>query len=38
METLLYQKYKADFIKRWDELKDFCEKAEPVQGKIIKTC
>ena len=29
-------KYKADFIKRWDELKDFCENAEPVKGKIIK--
>ena len=29
-------KYKADFIKRWDELKEFCENAEPVKGKIVK--
>ena len=34
--NITLSKYKADFIKRWDELKDFCEKAEPVQGKIIK--
>ena len=29
-------KYKADFIKRWDELKHFCDSGEPVNGKIIK--
>ena len=34
--NITLSKYKADFIKRWDELKDCCEKAEPVQGKIIK--
>ena len=34
--NITLSKYKADFIKRWDELKDFCEKAEPVHGKIIK--
>ncbi len=34
--NITLSKDKADFIKRWDELKDFCEKAEPVQGKIIK--
>jgi small subunit ribosomal protein S1 len=34
--NITLSKYKADFIKRWDELKDLCEKAEPVQGKIIK--
>ncbi|HJO21773.1 MAG TPA: 30S ribosomal protein S1 [Candidatus Marinimicrobia bacterium] len=34
--NITLSKYKADFIKRWDELKEFCENAEPVQGKIIK--
>ena len=29
-------KYKADFIKRWDQLKNFCDSGEPVKGKIIK--
>ncbi|MEL1222594.1 MAG: S1 RNA-binding domain-containing protein, partial [Candidatus Neomarinimicrobiota bacterium] len=29
-------KYKADFIKRWDELKHFCDSGEPVHGKIVK--
>ena len=29
-------KYKADFIRRWDELKILCDTGEPVQGKIIK--
>jgi len=34
--NITLSKYKADFIKRWDELKEFCENAEPVKGKIIK--
>jgi small subunit ribosomal protein S1 len=34
--NITLSKYKADFIKRWDELKHFCDNAEPVKGKIIK--
>ena len=34
--NITLSKYKADFIKRWDELKHFCEKGDPVLGKIIK--
>ena len=34
--NITLSKYKADFIKRWDELREFCENAEPVKGKIIK--
>jgi len=34
--NITLSKYKADFIKRWDELKDFCDSGEPVKGKIIK--
>ena len=34
--NITLSKYKADFIKRWDELKHFCESGEPVSGKIIK--
>ena len=34
--NITLSKYKADFIKRWDELKHFCESGEPVNGKIIK--
>ena len=34
--NITLSKYKADFIKRWDELKHFCDKGEPVNGKIIK--
>ncbi|MFL2511183.1 MAG: 30S ribosomal protein S1 [Candidatus Neomarinimicrobiota bacterium] len=34
--NLSLSKYKADFIKRWDELKHFCDNSEPVKGKIIK--
>ena len=34
--NITLSKYKADFIKRWDELKEFCENAEPVKGKIVK--
>ena len=34
--NITLSKYKADFIKRWDELKHFCDSGEPVSGKIIK--
>jgi len=34
--NITLSKYKADFIKRWDELKHFCDNAEPVKGKVIK--
>jgi len=34
--NITLSKYKADFIKRWDELKHFCDSGEPVKGKIIK--
>ncbi len=34
--NITLSKYKADFIKRWDELKSFCDSGEPVKGKIIK--
>ena len=34
--NITLSKYKADFIKRWDELKHFCESREPVNGKIVK--
>ncbi len=34
--NITLSKYKADFIKRWDELKHFCDSGEPVKGKVIK--
>ena len=34
--NITLSKYKADFIKRWDELKHFCDSGEPVNGKVIK--
>ena len=34
--NITLSKYKADFIRRWDELKILCDTGEPVQGKIIK--
>ena len=34
--NITLSKYKADFIKRWGELKAFCDSGEPVKGKIIK--
>jgi Ribosomal protein S1 len=34
--NITLSKYKADFIKRWDELKHFCESGEPVNGKVVK--
>jgi len=34
--NITLSKYKADFIKRWDELKHFCDSGEPVKGKIVK--
>ena len=34
--NITLSKYKADFIKRWDELKHFCDSGEPVSGKVIK--
>ena len=34
--NITLSKYKADFIKRWDELKHFCEIGETVKGKIVK--
>ena len=34
--NITLSKYKADFIKRWDELKHFCESGEPVKGKVVK--
>tara|TARA_B100001996_G_scaffold192121_1_gene147062 strand:+ start:635 stop:2434 length:1800 start_codon:yes stop_codon:yes gene_type:complete len=34
--NITLSKYKADFIKRWEELKHFCDSREPVNGKIIK--
>ena len=35
--NITLSKYKADFIKRWDELKHFCDSGEPVNGKIVKS-
>ena len=34
--NITLSKYKADFIKRWDELREFEQTKEPVQGKIVK--
>ncbi len=34
--NITLSKYKADFIKRGDELKNLCDSGEPVKGKIIK--
>ncbi len=34
--NITLSKYKADFIKRWDELRHFCDNGEPVNGKILK--
>ena len=34
--NITLSKYKADFIKRWEELKHFCESEEPVKGKVVK--
>jgi len=34
--NITLSKYKADFIKRWDELKHFCDSGEPVKGKVVK--
>ena len=34
--NITLSKYKADFIKRWDELRELCDNAKPVKGKIIK--
>ena len=34
--NITLSKYKADFIKRWDELRELCDNADPVKGKIIK--
>ena len=34
--NITLSKYKADFIKRWEELKHFCDNNEPVKGKVIK--
>ncbi len=34
--NITLSKYKADFIKRWEELKVLCESGEPVKGRIIK--
>ena len=34
--NITLSKYKADFIKRWDELKELCDNTEPVKGKIVK--
>ena len=34
--NITLSKYKADFIKRWDELKHFCDSEEPVKGKVVK--
>ena len=34
--NITLSKYKADFIKRWEELKHFCENEEPVKGKVLK--
>ena len=34
--NITLSKYKADFIRRCDELKILCDTGEPVQGKIIK--
>ena len=34
--NITLSKYKADFIKRWDQLREFCDDAKPVKGKIIK--
>ena len=34
--NITLSKYKADFIKRWEELKHFCDSEEPVKGKVVK--
>ena len=34
--NITLSKYKADFIKRWDQLREFCDNAKPVKGKIVK--
>ena len=34
--NLTLSKYKADFIKRWEQLKHFCDSEEPVKGKVVK--
>ena len=34
--NITLSKYKADFIKRWEELKVLCDSGEPVKGRIIK--
>ena len=34
--NITLSKYKADFIKRWEELKVLCESGEPVKGRIVK--
>ena len=34
--NITLSKYKADFIKRWEKLKHFCENEEPVKGKVVK--
>ena len=33
--NITLSKYKADFIKRWEELKHFCDSEEPVKGKVV---
>ena len=34
--NITLSKYKADFIKRWEELKHFCDSEAPVKGKVVK--
>ena len=34
--NITLSKYKADFIKRWEELKVLCDSGEPVKGRIVK--
>ena len=34
--NITLSKYKADFIKRWEELKVLCDSGAPVKGRIIK--
>ena len=34
--NITLSKYKADFIKSWEELKHFCDSEEPVKGKVVK--
>jgi len=34
--NITLSKYKADFIKRWEKLKHFCENEESVKGKVVK--